>query len=169
MAVKISSAINSKLCFWDKHPVEGTFVKCPIFYKPKQIVRKKKEYYINQNVERDHIPTNINTTFLEHEINEKQIFYDDFFCSLSCCLAWIEDNQTNPKYRMSKQILFNELLIEQKEIPIKANHWKLLESFGGFLTIKEFRENVTSFELLDFKYNGNVVEEYYQEKMDLGD
>lgn len=164
MEIFTVSSNKSEYCFWDKQPFTTKPVHCPIFYKSKQVVRKKKEYYINQNVIRTHEPTNENTSFLIHEINSEKIYYDDVFCSISCCMAWIEDQVNNPKYKLSKQILINELLINGKNIPKKANHWKTLKIFGGFLSIEDFRKNTKTFEVIDNNYNTlNIMEENYQE------
>lgn len=147
----ISNCEKSKMCFWDKHEFEGEGVMCPIFYKPKQIVKKKREYYINENVEND--SKIIDDIF---KINKNEIFYDDKFCSVNCCLAWIEDNNTNPKYKNSKYILFKEIAKLDTKIPMKANHWKTLKIFGGFLDIEEFRKMSSRYKLEDSYFKNNV-------------
>lgn len=160
--LKESSCKNIKFCFWDKHHFEGKGVMCPLYYKPKQIVRKKKEYYMNQNINRNSV-INQNTNFQIFKIINEEIFYDDMFCSNECCLAWIEDNHLNPKYKNSKQILFNEILKEKKEIPNKSNNWKIIDKFGGFLDIQEFRENKKTYNKVDFFYKDQILVEKYKE------
>lgn len=144
---------QSIVCFWDKHTFDGEGVMCPIAYKPKQIVHKKREYYINQNTKNNtEIPSTV------QKILEEEILYMDKFCSNSCLLAWIEDNQNNPVYKQSMFILANKLLCK---LPIPANHWKTLKSFGGFLDIDTFRTTNSVYELKDISYeNGQLVETF---------
>ncbi|QIH04967.1 putative zinc-finger DNA binding protein [Dasineura jujubifolia toursvirus 2a] len=160
---------NSSYCFWDKHPFEGNGVMCPISYKPKQIVHKKKEYYINQNV----IRTKLNSDISSNDTNskfkiEEEINYSDKFCSIPCLISWIEDQWNNPIYNQSKYILNNECLRNGIEIPKCANHWKTLKSFGGFLTIDEFRTTNILYKLIDSKYNKDgYKEEFYKENINI--
>lgn len=152
----LTSIAQCSVCFWDKHEFTGNGVSCPIFYKPKQIVRKKKEYYINQNITK---LENIDQT-TTHQVLEQEIYYDDIFCSLSCCLAWIDDHYYDPKYKNSKYILFNEYKCENIR---KSNHWRTLKTFGGFLSIEEFRKQDRFFEETDFSYNNNLRKYSYKE------
>lgn len=150
------STSNGNVCFWDKHEFTGEGVVCPIFYKPKQIVRKKKEYYINQNITKLENTDEANV----HQVLEREIYYDDIFCSLSCCISWIEDHYYDPKYKNSKYILFNEYKCDNIR---KSNHWRTLKKFGGFLTIEEFRKQDRFFEEIDFSYENNIRKYYYKE------
>lgn len=136
-----SNSIKSSICFWDKQPFTGKPVKCPLYLKSKQTVIKKKEYYINHNIpefdkkEKDNV----------HRVIEKTIVFNDVFCSNECCLAYINDLiDSDPIYRSSKIIFLSEN--SSKIRP--ANHWRTLDVFGGFLTIKEFRSNNRKFKLV---------------------
>nr|UOX61011.1 MAG: putative zinc-finger DNA binding protein [Diabrotica toursvirus 3a] len=128
-----SNALMSKLCFWDKHqlPADKTPVMCPIDFKPKQVIRQKKEYIFNHNVAESWNKINIDENI---KISPSEIYYDDIFCSKECCLAWINDNHKNPAYGKSKY-LFHMLYPEV----LPANHWRVLKLFGGFMSIEEFR------------------------------
>lgn len=166
------SIANGNYCFWDKHEFIGTGIKCPIFYKPKQIVRRKKEYYINRNVARI---DEINKIGIDQIIKE-EIYYDDIFCSVQCCLAWIDDHHYDPKYQNSRYILQNEIsdseahgvracdLNNARSVGIqKANHWRTLIAFGGFLTITEFRKHNKIYEIEDVQYLNNTLKQIYKE------
>lgn len=163
---------NIQTCMWDRHDFIGVGIQCPIFYKPKQIVRKKKEYYMNQNITRNSNIKNADNSMLQiNKIIDEQIFYDDMFCSYECCLAWIDyQNQNqNPKYKNSKQILYNEFLKKNPNIPNipnKANDWKIIDKFGGFLNLNEFRENKKTFVKTDCFYKDNSSVEIYKEIID---
>lgn len=151
-----SNPKNAKFCYWDKHEFNNLGVLCPIFYKPRQVIRKKKEYYINENIE-------YNKPVLKNEIvTEPIIYYDDKFCSYNCCIAWLDDNFHNPKYKNSKQILYNELLQKNIPIPKKANHWRLLKSFGGPLEIEIFRKFDITYEIEDEKFSSCVKKYDYK-------
>jgi len=155
---------NIKSCMWDRHDFLGNGVQCPIFYKPKQIVRKKKEYYMNQNITRNAEIKNSENSMLQiNKVIDEKIFYDDMFCSYECCLAWIDSQSQNPKYKNSKQILYNEFLKLNKDIPTKANDWKTIDKFGGFLKIEDFRENKKMFVKTDYFYKNNSLVEIYKE------
>jgi hypothetical protein len=127
-----------KYCFWDKHPFAVNVnkeVKCPIAYKPAQIVHKKREYYINQNVSA--CDTKVGEGV---KVIQESITYTDTFCSERCLLAWINENACNPLYKNSKYIFYKEYYKKNgygKVYP--ANHWRTLNAFGGFMTIEQFR------------------------------
>ncbi|CCA61465.1 hypothetical protein AV955_gp108 [Diadromus pulchellus ascovirus 4a] len=131
------NASNSSMCFWDKHPFTGEGVVCPLYFKPKQTVTKKREYYINHNIPAATVPPP------EDVVINARVISDCKFCSDACCAAWIEDNKHLPEFRSSRQI-FETL----KERVTRANHWRTIKSFGGFLTIDEFRKNNRRFEMV---------------------
>lgn len=162
---KMESYANaSKYCFWDKHPFEGNGVRCPIFYKPKQLIKTKREYVINENVSeadsQDDYPS-------VREIKKKEIVYDDMFCSDRCCLAWIEDNFQNSRYKQSKFIFYNECLKSNKPLVKKANDWRTLAAFGGWQTIKEFREDYSIFEKAAMSIENDSVKTKYIKKINM--
>lgn len=160
-----NSCSNVQFCFWDKHDFEGPGVMCPIFYKPKQIVRKKREYYLNQNISRhsnEELTEPVSKDFKSVKIIKEEFYYDDMFCSYKCCLAWIEDNYKDPKYKYSKSILYNELFSKNIKHIVKANHWRTLKKFGGFLSIEDFRGELTNYEKIDSFYDDdNKIREKY--------
>lgn len=151
-----------KFCFWDKHEFTGCGVMCPIFYKPKQVVRRKKEYYINQNISRTSPIVDTSSAFVTNKVIDCEIYYDDMFCSHECCLAWINSNSHDPKYKNSKQILFNETLFNDT-IPKAASHWKTLKKFGGFLDIDEFRSMKSRYEMKDYFFENGKTKEIFNE------
>lgn len=153
---------NSSYCFWDKHPFDGKGVMCPIFYKPRQIVRQKGEYYINQNICRSQVVEENVLTLKE------EIFYDEMFCSAECCFAWIEDNSMNHKYKNSKYIMQNEMMKTNPDFTVKAaNHWRTLNAFGGFFSIEDFRKHQNIFKKIDYFYEENCLKEIYKEVCDI--
>jgi hypothetical protein len=108
---------------------------------------------------------------------DKRGYYltDGVFCSFNCCLAYIEapENRTNPIYRHSLSLLyklyydinrkenstsevenkstlsFSESSIESIPDIIPAPHWRMLEEFGGNLTIEKFTECFNKIKYID--------------------
>jgi hypothetical protein len=71
---------------------------------------------------------------------------DGIFCSFNCCLAHINNNPHNKMYEYSNvllhQIYFK--LFGQDNTIKPASEWRLLEKYGGPLTIEEFRQAFNS-------------------------
>lgn len=65
------------------------------------------------------------------------------FCSFNCCLAYIYDENDYNKW--DKIMLLKEMSIKmghQLELNKFSPSWKLLKSFGGILTVEQFRTGV---------------------------
>jgi len=138
-------------CFWCKHQFNSIPIGCPIRYKCPQV---HKQYY--SEITKDKYSITEDITIMEHDKFEKnqkkksiklnKNFYyetDGIFCSFNCCLAFIKDNFKNPLYNNS-ELLLGKLYKELFEIDInikEAPSWKLLKSYGGPLTIDDFRDN----------------------------
>jgi len=78
--------------------------------------------------------------------NEEGYITDGCFCSIECIITYIHSTR-DIKYKNSIELI-NKIFIENynKDIEemniIPAHDWKLLEKFGGFLTINEFRSEM---------------------------
>ena len=98
---------------------------------------------------------------------------DCVFCSFNCCKAYIKDNKHNPLYDNSEYLLsklyFDMNLKDSDDTTTKfdknnvifiesAPHWRLLEEYGGYLTITKFREN---FNKILYEYRGIINPEIY--------
>jgi hypothetical protein len=80
---------------------------------------------------------------------------DGVFCSPECCLAFINNEKSKAggsKYIDSERLLHSMLGLTQRILP--ANHYRLLESYGGKLTIEQFRNNNKS---VKYEYHGTTV------------
>ena len=81
---------------------------------------------------------------------------DGIFCSFNCCMSYIQENSHNSIYDNSINLLhkmYKEL--NNHEIMINlAPHWKLLDIFGGHLSITEFRNN---FKTYSYKNTDNYI------------
>lgn len=124
---KVSTARGEGLyCFWDRHPFDWKGISCPLRkqYKPIQITYEsginKSKYTITDTLS---VEQGIYVTV-------------DNFCSGECCLAYIEQNSTDPKFIDSKILLFEMIGKPCNSAP----SWRLLIPYGGCLTIEQFRE-----------------------------
>jgi len=146
---EFSSSIN---CFWCRHPFSSRVLGCPIDYKCSMIFKKyyseitKNNYCLQESIsEKQHETSKELVDNEEFDINfMKNGYYitDGMFCSFNCCAAFIEENYKNPVYSKSASLLnkmYYELFqIEQKISP--APNWRLLKTYGGSLSIQDFRK-----------------------------
>lgn len=128
-------------CFWDRHPFSGPGIYCPI---DKKLTPNIKEYISYINGKTYKIQDSLNM-----DDEKKTYSIDSIFCSTECCLAYLEDNKHNYIYQNSLLYLLEIYpnIQEKKTAP----HWRLLQPYGGPLTIEKFRE---SFSNITFTNNG---------------
>jgi len=86
----------------------------------------------------------------------KHFITDGIFCSFNCCLAFINDNNHNPLYDFSKNYLklFHNKLYNIESFVKPAPDWRHLNTFGGDLTIKDFRN---TFNTIIYKNIDNYI------------
>ena len=130
-------------CFWDRHPFTTTPLACPIKYVPSVVSRTyfseitKDKFTVKESVYADQkVDGSISVT------TEKNDYYetDGIFCSFNCMYAFILENKKNPIYSESEYLFTRFLHDVLKMTKINpAPHWRLLEEYGGTLTIEEFR------------------------------
>ena len=123
------SGINSVSCWWCRHPIPENLlpIGCPIkYHKPlsrcfdvndPEIISQTREYFDTEG----------------------------FFCSFNCVVAYNNDVcQTNIRYRETGGLIY--LLYKKifNQYPYQMNikpalSWKVLKSFGGEMSIHEYR------------------------------
>lgn len=83
--------------------------------------------------------------------DKRQYVCDGIFCSFNCCMSFIIDQQYNPFYDLSLCLLNNIYKdVTSSENTIEpAPHWRLINSFGGHLTINQFRDSFYKIEYID--------------------
>lgn len=142
-------------CFWCRHPITDVAIECPIRYEENKIVHKNKSHITNEiYLVQQNIPKNIG--FEINDVNAKIIekscyITDGSFCSFNCCQAFIEDKYYDPLYRDSAHLLarmYFEMYKTKMNI-VSAPSWRLLQNYGGYMTIDEFRESFLKFEYND--------------------
>jgi hypothetical protein len=144
-------------CFWCRHKFDTVPIGCPIRHVPASI--KKTLTSVTTN-EKYIIKENVPESTCEN-ITSNQVFETDgVFCSFSCCIAFINSNVHDSKYRMSKTLL-NSLyylihdLDDISKVPIikPSPSWRLLKDYGGPLTIDEFRNSLSK---IDYTESGII-------------
>lgn len=159
-----ADVVNMKYnCYWDRHPFTSKPIGCPIRYVPSQAIKtyhshiSRDQYTIKENI------TNRIGDVLEEEGNEqitikKCDYYetDGIFCSFNCCKSFIMENSHNSLYKNSLMLLlkmYNDMTGGKVTNIINAPHWRLLESYGGNMTITKFRENLNK---NDYEFYGET-------------
>jgi hypothetical protein len=149
-------------CFYDHHPIGNTTITlgCPIKYIPHILMEENKiefgascthSYELTPKQYKSHIKKG--TPVINPGSESKKSRYivkgdyyltDGFFCSFNCMFNFIKDNKHNVLYKESitlmKKLYFRMSGTIGKIHP--AHHWRLLQAYGGFMSIKEFREKL---------------------------
>lgn len=137
-------------CFWCRHliPEDLASISCPLKYAPiysKYSVKGDKKYI-----------STIDPT-------EPGCFHSDgLFCSFNCCLAYALDNKHLAEFAHSRWLV-NKMYIdyilstnpsftlEDVKTLKPAPSWRLLESYGGSMSIAEYRASFNTIYYNDLK------------------
>jgi len=162
-------------CFWDRHPFTTSPIGCPIRYVPNNAVKKyfshvsKDMYTLKEKVSNN--ITNNNDPLITIK---KNTYYetDGVFCSFNCCQAWIEHHKHDRRYDDSETLLakiYNEYNKTKSVVIMASRHWRMLEMYGGHLTIRKFRDG---FNKIEYESHGmcknpifKPLASLYQEKL----
>lgn len=117
-------------CFWDRHPFATEPVYCPVNRVSKP---KIKNYTSHVNGKQYKIQDSMQKVDSDQEFS-----VDGTFCSVECCLAFIEDQQHDPLYQYSEYYLRDIYPFSERKC---APHWRLLKPYGGNMSIEEFRKS----------------------------
>lgn len=143
-------------CYWCHHTFDTLPIRCPLRYKSPRITHtyvsgiNNDQYSISECVTSRTLcglglnDVEINTRTYEFET-------DGIFCSFNCTLAFIKENNKNPLYDRSENYL--HYIYGNTKTLIAAPHWRLLDTYGGPLSIEQFR---SSFDHLEVKPKGFV-------------
>jgi hypothetical protein len=159
-------------CFWDKNfmPDGVQPIGCPIKYVASRAIKtyyseiSKDKYTISEQITDKRYNDLENRDDKRITLDKKDYYETDgIFCSFNCCMAYIDapENKHNPLYRYSETLLlkmYNKLVSSDTKynVPeiLPAPHWRLLEEFGGHLTIEQFRE---TFNKVEYKDHGLIT------------
>lgn len=156
-------------CFWCRHPFQNAPIGCPIRYHAHRLVKtyyseiSRDTYSLRENVSDGQLRRNQAALEAAHlQVIPKDYYsYDGIFCSFHCAYAFIKDQKANPLYMDSEQLLFQ--LYEDSVVPLHgvrppldpAPSWRLLQAYGGHMTIDEFRKNLFK---VEYKAVDNILE-----------
>lgn len=117
-------------CFWDRHPFHSDkIISCPIEKIHKPLIKNYISHINNK-------PYKIQDFTQETKFQEYHC--DGVFCSVECCLAFIDENKHDPLYQNSEFYLSEIFSFTEHK---RAPHWRLLTSYGGNMSIEEFRKS----------------------------
>jgi hypothetical protein len=149
-------------CFWCRHKFNTLPIGCPIKFINSYVLKKvhsnitKNCYILKENIieNQTHLYEN-----KENYTLYKRGYYltDGSFCSFNCCQAFIQDNNHDKTFNNST-FLLNQLYNNIFNMKMNVKHapsWRLLSTYGGHLSIDEFRE---SFKKVSFVQH-HVVEQ----------
>ena len=143
-------------CFWCKHSFQTIPLGAPIEYIPSRLYKNylneltKNNYLFNESITNNEP---VSSSFgINHHLEKETLNYylsDGVFCSFNCTKAFIIDNKSDHLYFNSLNLLnkiyidlFPEVVSHQSSFNIPAApHWRLLQDFGGHLSIDEFRQS----------------------------
>jgi hypothetical protein len=141
-------------CWWCKHSFEGSSWGCPL-----QLAAHVSHHTYVSAISKTRYTLAEKTTSDPQE--RCSYITDGSFCSMNCCYAWAQDNDSKPEYSTTKYLLtkmYNQACVPKQcvefvcdkdgprqssdhVLPPAAPHWRLLRRFGGYLTIEQFRKD----------------------------
>lgn len=137
---------NDYNCFWCRNSFDNLSIGCPLSHVP-DTTEYSYTSVINSNIYK-----------IKEETDTKSNSYitDGAFCSFNCCMAYIDENKKDTLYRYSKQLLlkmYNDMFDTKTTSISKAPHWRMLNEYGGNLSIDDFR---SSFDRIEYHEHGKI-------------
>lgn len=157
---QILSEKTTKCCWWCRNKFDSYPIGCPIKYIPSSSIKAYKSeitknmYSIKENISKSTRKRNEDdgksSNNIKMKINKNEYYIvEGIFCSFNCCLAYINDNKKQSSLQHSHfllQKLYNDITEKNNTIN-PAPSWKLLQDYGGNMSIKEFRD---SFNVIEY-------------------
>jgi hypothetical protein len=167
---------TDKLCFWCKHSFSTKPIGCPIKFVNNRIEKSyvshitKDKYFMKENVTKQKLlkVLNIDSEIITIKPIETEYYLTDgIFCSFNCIIAFIHDHHHDQLYNESKVLTFNmykDILHKSSSKINSAPHWRLLKSFGGSLSIEEFRKCFNLYEYEECSFHMKTLSKIFKEK-----
>ena len=160
VTVKCEKSREGTHCYWDRHLItDKNVIRCPTRYVPSEhkrvhVTRGGSSYVIKEKITKKDrkkkiVPSDITTVRKEYYETE------GIFCSLECCVAYIQSNSHDPMYDESSQLLMK--MHDIVRLPTAAPHWKNLVEYGGSLSIDEYRKQLNTTRSI---YHGTFISVY---------
>jgi hypothetical protein len=143
--------IQTGHCFWCRHAFSTIPIGCPLKYVPSKILKNcrseitKEQYTICQHISADNRQSQDVKTPEKGAMRVQYKEYyetDGIFCSFNCCMAFIEHNYYDPRYKYSKYLLskmYVDIFGSLEHAITPSPSWRLLKNYGGYMDIEEFR------------------------------
>ena len=141
-------------CFWCRHSFTQRPIGCPINFKCTRLFKKyyseitKNNYCLQESIcnkQLEDCKDTNESNFFTLEVQPSNYYITDgIFCSFNCCYAFVLSRKKDPIYSQSESLLKKMYydLFPNYEINLQpAPHWRLLQAYGGELSIDEFRKN----------------------------
>ena len=181
LSTNTSTELLRYYCFWCRHNFDSRPIGCPIQYVHNKLVKSyyselsKEVYTIKEFISNSKkIDTNISSPQQQQSTTLK-IFKNDYyvtdgiFCSFNCCRAYIMDNKHNSIYDLS-DILLKKMYVEitgnKCENIDPAPHWRMLNGYGGNMSINQFRK---CFNKIEYDFHGTIkfmpLQHIFEEKI----
>ena len=146
-------------CFWCKHCFDTSPIGCPVSYLANKVTKSyhseitKDEYRITDNLTRKRkeilskLLANHDSQFKILDNHTHYYIVDGIFCSFNCLMAFIKQHRQDTFYSLSESLtysMYHNIFGNHITKIKKAPHWRLLQDFGGHLSIEEFRKSFNS-------------------------
>lgn len=165
-------------CYWDRNylPPNIKPIGAPIRYCPNKAI---KDYQSEINQDRYSISESITGRRTENLIEnkdsritiQKNNYYvtDGIFCSFNCLFAFLRSAEAKNAMYMDSYYLTLQMYKEMNDIQdedyeiLPAPDWRMLQEFGGTLTIEQFRDGFNKSEhichgVIDCRSIGRIYE-----------
>lgn len=141
-------------CFWCRNKFSSRPIGCPLSYKNNRLYKKyyseitKNNYCLQENISEKQFEDSKLTNdenFFSLELEPSNYYLTDgIFCSFNCCLSFIMEKKSDPIYTQSEHLLkkmYSDLFPDFIVGLSPAPDWRLLQDYGGDLSIEDFRKN----------------------------
>ena len=154
-------------CFWCRNQIPKNVIAigCPLKFVPSQVIKSyyseisKDTYTIKENITSNKEKKLEKLKDTNLTLNNRNYYLTDgIFCSFNCCMAYISDNKYNSLYNMSEMLLlkmYNDFYPSSIHSIDEAPHWRNLNTYGGTLSIEEFR---ATFNKIEYKNHGIILD-----------
>lgn len=133
---------QSLCCWWDTEPlilydnddddvvISDKWYTCPVQFTNSQQEHTRNGYKFNESVQISDVDATVHS----------RVNYVGCFCSISCCLAWLDQHSwRDPMYSSSKSLIHMYCMLKNIIVPKKALPPYLLCKFGGTMSVRDYR------------------------------
>jgi len=160
-------------CFWCRHPFATSPIGCPVKYVNSSLEKSyvshitKDKYYMKENVTSSKLANiqqlheNASSSVQIAAIENDYYLTDGIFCSFNCAFAFAKEQLHDLFYKDSISLLhtlYYSFFGKKMEKIVPSPSWRLLEQYGGHLSIAKFRESFNQV-VYDYLFTVNRINE----------